>query len=345
MNKGVCMSKQQSLTHEANAANKDLIAVSMPLFLMAFFFYGPRPLLLALAGVVTAKMADRFAAMLRGRRYDKTENSSIPMTLLIVLMMPATVNFRVVLVAVLVAVLIAKEAFGGYGNYPFNPAAVGFCVAAVSWPEDVFRYPTPTKWMIAGTTDFKQLLSLWRFENVTLVDGPSSVLRSGALPKIDLWSMLTGDYAGPLGTTASLVILSCALYLLVKRRIPLSTPLSFLVVTTVIIFFFPRYTAISWQSWPWDIMERLSVVRFELLSGALLFVAIFMVSESVTMPKVTISRIIYGALLGFTTMMFRYFGTYELGACFAFLLVNSISGYFDRAVARGIGKRKGVASI
>ncbi|MFR9067291.1 MAG: RnfABCDGE type electron transport complex subunit D [Faecalibacterium prausnitzii] len=43
----------------------------------------------------------------------------------------------------LAGVLIGKEVFGGYGSYPFHPAAVGYAVAAVSWPEQVFRYPQP----------------------------------------------------------------------------------------------------------------------------------------------------------------------------------------------------------
>ena len=33
------------------------------------------------------------------------------------------------------------------------------------------------------------------------------------------------------------------------------------------------------------------------------------------------------------TMMFRYFGSYDVGVCFAVLSVNAISGYLDRAFA------------
>lgn len=57
--------------------------------------------------------------------------------------MPVTVDIYVLIAAVIAGVLIGKEIFGGYGSYPFNPAAVGYVVAAVSWPEQVFRYPQP----------------------------------------------------------------------------------------------------------------------------------------------------------------------------------------------------------
>ena len=50
------------------------------------------------------------------------------------LLLPATVHYYVVVVSVAVAILLGKHAFGGYGHYPFNPAAFGYAVAAVSWP-------------------------------------------------------------------------------------------------------------------------------------------------------------------------------------------------------------------
>ena len=43
---------------------------------------------------------------------------------------------------------------------------------------------------------------------------------------------------------------------------------------------------------------------------------------------------LYGALLGCVSMSFRYFGVYETGVCFAILIMNSLSGWLDRAVDR-----------
>ena len=44
---------------------------------------------------------------------------------------------------------------------------------------------------------------------------------------------------------------------------------------------------------------RLNVLRYEMLSGAIIYAAVFLLSESVTMPKNKISQIVYGVLLGF----------------------------------------------
>ncbi len=328
------------LNHEGNAFNRDFIAMTIPLFLMAFFFYGPRVMWLAFAAMLTAHLCDRVAAIMRNRAYDLSENSSITFALLIVLMMPATVGTHIVVVAVMVAVFVGKEAFGGYQSYPFNPAAVGFCVAAVSWPQQIFSYPEPLNWMLQQDVSMTQIFSLWRFEDVAMVEGISMTLRNGGLPKVDFWNLLLGNYAGPMGLGCSLVIMSCAVYLVAKRRISVAAPISYMIAIVLIAFIFPRYTEISMATFPQDFMLRLQVIKFEVLSGAILFSAVFLISEPGTLPKNVISRIIYGVLLGIATMAFRYFGTFELGACFALLTVNALSGYFDRAISGAMARKK-----
>lgn len=339
------MSKELPV-HEGNPLNRDFIAMTIPLLVMAVYFYGPRVLLLAAVALLTAKICDRLAALLRNRPYDKTENSSVTVALLLVLMMPASVRIRVVVAAVLVAVLVGKEAFGGYNSYPFNPAAVGFCVVTASWPEELLSYPRPQAWaQQLGQLPFAQQWARLNYTDATLVQGPSFTLRAGGLPNIDTGSLLFGNYAGPMGVTAALVIVACAVFLLLRKRISPAATLSFLGVVAVITFLFPRYSAISWQTWPGDILTRLAALKYELLSGALVFAAVFLVNEPGTLPKNTASRVIYGTLLGFATVMFRYFGTFELGVCFAFLLVNAVSGYFDRALeGRRLKKNKEVAN-
>lgn len=338
------MDKAQPAIHEGNALNRDIIWMTMPLFLMSFFFYGPRPILLAIVAVITALVSDRVASMLRSRPYDKTENSSVVIALIIVLMMPASVQYRVVVVAVLAGVLVAKWAFGGVGSYPFNPSAVGFCVAAVSGPEQMLRYPQPQNWLLNLPPSWAELYKLWTFNGATLMESPSYTLKNGAMPSIDNVDILLGNFPGGLGATCCLVIAACAVFLIVRRRLPLIAPAAFLAVIVIIAFIFPRYTGITFQTWPYDIIQRLNVVKHELFSSTLFFMAVFLVTEPGTLPKNNLSRLIYGALLGFATMMFRYFGTYELGTCFAFLLINALSGFFDRAIARGAVRRRGTAS-
>ena len=83
-----------------------------------------------------------------------------------------------------------------------------------------------------------------------------------------------------------------------------------------------------------DGRQRLNLVKYELVSGATLYSAVFLVSEPYTCPKRKLGQLLYGALLGGVSVSFRYFGVYETGVCFAILIMNSLSGWLDRVVDR-----------
>ncbi len=305
--------------------HRDTFLMMLPLLAMAIYLYGWRPAVVSVVAVVTANLCDRFVALLRRRPYDRRDMSSEGFAFVLAMLLPASVQYYIVIVAVAAAVLVGKEAFGGYGCYPFHPTAVGFVVVAICWPEQVFRYPQPFA-----------PLPLTRMVDVPLVNSMTSTMKSGGLPNVDTLDLLLGNYAGAMGTTAALITLACALYLLVQRRISLRVPLCFLAASAVLVFFFPRLGGVP-ISWPWQYFaDRVVAVKFELLSGGTLFAAIFLVAEPVTMPKNRKSQIIYAALAGVLGVMFRYYGSFETGVCFALLIMNALSGWLDRAV---LGRR------
>ena len=48
----------------------------------------------------------------------------------------------------------------------------------------------------------------------------------------------------------------------------------------------------------------------------------------------------FGAFAGLLTMLFRYYGQYDFGACFALLLIGPLSGYLDRKLHTRIRRRE-----
>lgn len=197
---------------------RDLLWCAVPLAGMAWYYYGPRPVLLLLAGLLTAYLCDCALAPLHGAGYHPHEPSSECFAALIVLMMPATVPYAVVVAAVIAAVLV-KEAFGGEGHYPFHPAAVGMAVAGISWPGSVYSYPTPGSWLpvFGSITD------------VTMNEGMNATLRDGGLPSASTMNLLTGNVPGGLGTSAILVIVACGLFLLVRGHVKTTVLVPFLI--------------------------------------------------------------------------------------------------------------------
>ena len=101
---------------------KHVFWLCVPLLCMACYFYGARPLLLCGIALLTGNLCDRLVALLRHRVYTNKDLSNESFSLIIALLMPATVDIYVLVVAVLAGVLIGKEIFGGYGSYPFNPS-------------------------------------------------------------------------------------------------------------------------------------------------------------------------------------------------------------------------------
>ena len=297
--------------------------MAVPLLCMSCYFYGLRPLLLCGAAVITGNLCDRLVSLLRRRVYQSNDLSSESFALLIALLMPATVDWYVLIAAVLAGVFIGKEVFGGYGSYPFNPAAVGYAVAAVSWPEQVVRYPQPYT-----------PLPLWNASAVPVSSTIEDTLRSGGILNLNALAVVLGEFAAPMGTGAALVILACGLVLWTQKDVHIGATVSFLVTCGLIAFIFPRQVGLADSTFFSSLLPRLQGTRDELHTGAMLFCAVFLLNEPYTCAHHRLGRILYGALVGAATMGFRYFGVYETGICFALLAVNSVSALIDRAEER-----------
>ena len=315
--------EQEAQLQKTGRYYKHICFMAVPVLCMACFLYGVRPLLLCGIAVLTGNLCDRLVSLLRRRVYQAGDFSNESFALVIALLMPVTVDIYVLIIAVLAGVLIGKEIFGGYGSYPFNPAAVGYVVAAVSWPEQVFRYPQPYT-----------SIPLWDASMVPVSSTIEDTLRSGGMLNIRSLVLSLGEYAAPMGTGAALVILACGLFLWTQKDAHMSALVSFLLTCALIAFFFPRQAGLADSAVLANVLPRLRCVRDELLTGAILFSAVFLLNEPYTCVHHRMGRILYGVLVGVVSMGFRYYGVYETGVCFALLVVNSVSAWIDRTEAK-----------
>ena len=315
--------EQEAQLQKTGRYYKHICFMAVPVLCMACFLYGVRPLLLCGIAVLTGNLCDRLVSLLRRRVYQAGDFSNESFALVIALLMPVTVDLYVLIIAVRAGVLIGKEIIGGYASYPFNPAAVGYVVAAVSWPEQVFRYPQPYT-----------SIPLWDASMVPVSSTIEDTLRSGGMLNIRSLVLSLGEYAAPMGTGAAAVIVACGLFLWAQKDIRISASLSFLATCALIAFFFPRQAGLADSAVLANVLPRLRCVRDELLTGAILFSAVFLLNEPYTCVHHRMGRILYGVLVGVVSMGFRYYGVYETGVCFALLVVNSVSAWIDRTEAK-----------
>ncbi|MBP0979154.1 MAG: RnfABCDGE type electron transport complex subunit D [Oscillospiraceae bacterium] len=293
-----------------NIIMTDILIAMIFLVILSFLYFGSRALLIIFISVVVSYSLDLICISILNKSFRLPDISSIVTGVIIALLMPAKVPMYVVISSCVFGILIAKQCFGGLGQNIFNPAAAGVAFSSLCWPDLMFIYPVPDIAVETGV----------------MAESVCYILKLGAHPNISVVDMLLGKQPGPIGTVHILVIISCVLWLIIRKSVYWPEILSFITSCILIAFIFPRIHS-----------ARLLSVIYELFSGSLLFGSVFMITDPVTAPKYNISKIFYGAIIGILTMIFRYIGGFSQGICFAILIANSLSFSLDKIIYKHWG--------
>ena len=178
--------------------------------------------------------------------------------------------------------------FGGIGNESFaNPGSGGRIVLFISF---------------AGS------MNKWVFPDAA-VDQLSSAtpLAVADKSKLSLLDLFMGIHGGVLGETCALAIVLGLIYLVATKTISIAIPASY--VGSMFVFYLIATHSVH---------EALVAV----LSGGLLFGAVFMATDYVTSPFTLKGKLVYGVALGIVTFAIRYWGSYTEGVSFALLFMN-----------------------
>lgn len=275
----------------------ELCLVLLSLLVIPVFLYGPGVLLLPTAGVFTALLLDLAVQLLfkRKKRY-RPDLHSVAVALVATLLLSPSTPVWVAAVTVLVGLGIAKYLLGSLGYAIFHPAAVGLAFSLLCWRSSVLSYPIPQN-PLANTQGFFEPLS--------------QALRMGYLPKADYIDLLLGQFAGPMGATALLILAACFLYLSFRRLTSPLTVLSALAGAAAYAALFPRL-----------ITGRLDSMIYELAADALVFGCIFIAGSPFGGPRTRYGRILYGVFLGLCTMLLRQVAGVPLSIVYALLLCD-----------------------
>lgn len=285
----------------------DMIIALMPLFCMSFFYYGPRVFLVGGVSVLTCLLADWMCSLLLHQKNNPRDLSPVVTGLIITMLVPPAVALYVVVWASLFAILVAKAPFGGTGHNIFNPAAAGLAFSTICWSGQMFGY-----------TSAMQRLPMVIDETVRFVQGPTAALKVGGISRIGLIELLLGNFPGPIGSTHTLIIFACLIYLVARSAVRWYLPLSYVAAVSLLSACYRPFGVTPLES-----------IANELFAGSLFFVAVYLLCDPVTTPKYRISRVLYGFSAGLLTMLFRYYSPFELSAVFAILAMNALAPAFD----------------
>ncbi len=297
-------------------AMKHVFIALLPAIACALYYFG-LPALTVLLVSVAACVATEWAVtkyMLR-RPSTISDCSALLTGVLLALNLPANLPLWMVAVGAVMAIGIAKMAFGGLGCNIVNPALVGRVFLLISFPVAMTTWPLPD----AGFGDADgatgaTILSMLKFGNADGATGATvlSMLENGAPGVLDRYDMFIGDMGGSMGEVCAAAILLGFVYLLFVRVIKWHIP-----VAVVAGLAFVDLCA-GFPLW------------LDILSGGLLLGAVFMATDYVTSPMTRGGMLLYGFFIGVITASIRHWGAYPEGVSFAILIMNGFTPLINR---------------
>lgn len=290
----------------------DTLVISLALFVVGVYINGMQAVYQVLVCVVSAVISEFLGFHVLLKKKTISDLSAVMTGFVIALLLPASAPLWIGTLASAFAILIAKLPFGDSRNAPFFPAAAGFCFAAMFFPNEVFTYPAVTDTinsLFVGQESF--------MKGITLID----MLKSGDSLTFNVFGfskILSGNIPGAIGTTSLLALLGAIGYLLVRNPERLISTAGFVFFSGFIAFVFPRINA-----------GRFTSIIMELCAGSLLFVAVVLLNNPVTVPKKPLTSLVYGLVAGLIAMLLRYFSkTYDTSV-FTLLIMNALWPVFS----------------
>jgi electron transport complex protein RnfD len=126
--------------------------------------------------------------------------------------------------------------------------------------------------------------------------------------------LLLGKIPGSIGEVSKLMILAGLVWLLATSTISIRIPLSMVAGACLT----------GWALGANPLQE--------MMSGGLLFAAVFMATDYVTSPRPGPGQWLYGLGCGALTILMRHFGAYPEGVTFAILTMNVLTPLIDRSI-------------
>ena len=285
----------------------DVLVALLPALAMAFFFFGPRVLVLCALSVGSCVLLEYGYRRLTRQSNTVGDLSACVTGLLLALSLPATAAYWVPVLGAAFAIVVVKQFYGGLGRNFMNPALAGRMLLA-AFPMLMTNWPSPLRW--------PSLLGVDAVSAAT----PMSYLHDGVLPPESLRQLLLGQQAGSMGEVSSFMLLLGFGYLLLRKVISPRVPLAYLGTAAVLsLLFCPA--GINPFLW----------TACQLLSGGLIMGAVFFASDPVTTPVTPRGQTVFGVCCGALTMLLRLCSSYPEGVGWAILTMNCCVWLLDRA--------------
>ena len=277
----------------------DVIIALIPATLFGIIQFKINALLIIVTTITTFVLAEYLYERFMKKTITIKDLSAVVTGFILALNLPSTVPLWLPVIGGLFAIIVVKQFYGGLGQNFMNPALAARCFLLISFTGRM------TNFVFDGMTS----------------STPLAILKNGE--SFDLIRMFIGNTVGTIGETSAIALLIGAMYLIVKKVIKVTIPLTYLLTFSI-------FTLIL-SPCPFDAYY----LACELCGGGLIFGAFFMATDYVTSPMDQKGQLIYGILLGVLTGLFRFFGTSAEGVSYAIIISNLLVPLIDKLTLKG----------
>ncbi|MGB9681912.1 MAG: RnfABCDGE type electron transport complex subunit D [bacterium] len=275
----------------------------IPATIAGLIFFNWHALVVLVLSIVSSIFWEKIVMYIKKEKRE-LDGSEIVTGLLLGLNLSPLVPWWMPIVGTFIAIVLAKELFGGIGFNIFNPALISRAFLLASWPMEMTAWMAPFNGVSQATP-----LNLLKLQGIS-----TSYL-----------TLFLGNRGGCIGETSTLALLIGAGYLFYKGVIDWRTPIPYVLTVGILS----------------SILGRDPI--FNMMAGGLILGAFFMATDYTTTPITKLGRIVFGVGCGVITTLVRFYGGYPEGVSYSILFMNALTPLIDKwTVPKPFGYKKGV---
>ncbi len=281
----------------------DVLIGLMPALCAAVYFFGVRALLVTVVSVISCVAFETLWNLLIKRKNTISDLSACVTGVLLAFCLPPAIPLWMVVVGALFAMVVVKGFFGGLGQNIVNPALAARAFMLACWPADMTAFSLP------GT-------DLFAADVVSSATPLAQAAAGDAVPSY--YQLFFGSIPGCIGEVSAAFILIGGIYLLLRKKINLVIPLTYILSVGVFGFVFSKNGMLKGD------------FLFSILTGGVMLAGFFMATDYVTSPVTKKGQFVFALLAAFITVIIRTYGGYPEGVTYGILFANITVPLIDK---------------
>ncbi|HWQ57397.1 MAG TPA: RnfABCDGE type electron transport complex subunit D [Clostridia bacterium] len=302
------LSPAPHIRHRDSTASimRDMLVALLPATVVAVWYFGDNAAFTVALGVASAVLFEFLYQKLTHKAVRVMDFSAAVTGLLLAVNLPASAPWWLPVAGSFLAIVLVKQLFGGIGDNFVNPALAARAILMASWPARMNVYTLPTYWSGADAVTAATPLAV--------ADAVSAATPGAVIQDYSLSDLFFGNIPGTIGEVCKAAVLLGFLYLLARRVISWRIPVTLTAVFALCMWMFGADPLRS------------------VLSGGIIFGAVFMATDYTTSPMSVAGQFVYAALCGLIIAIIRSFGTYPEGVTYGILIMNIVTPLLDKYI-------------